>query len=163
MNPQVRVLLEIVDEAFAAKSWHGTNLKGSIRGLTIDAVTWRPQPRRHNIWEIVLHAAYWKYTVHRRLVGEQRGSFPLTGSNWFARPLLGVEPGKQWKSDVSLLVVTHGSLREAISQLSDRDLERPANGGQTRVGTLVRGIAAHDLYHAGQIQLLKRMYADRQS
>ena len=71
------VLLRILDEAFDQRSWHGTNLRGSIRGLTPDAAAWRPAPGRHNIWELVVHAAYWKYAVRRRLLGEKRGSFPL--------------------------------------------------------------------------------------
>ena len=161
MDQSVDLLLRMIDEAFDGKSWHGTNLKGSIRGLTAQEIAWRPQPQRHNIWEIVLHATYWKYTVRRRLLGEKRGSFPLAGSNWFERPCVGVDHRSQWKSDVSLLVSTHLSLRNAIAQLSSKDLATPAGGGQTLVVSLVTGIAAHDLYHAGQIQLLKRLYADR--
>src|SRR6185503_12219164 len=79
-------LLAIVDQAYDRPSWHGTNLKGSIRRVTATIAAWRPGPNRHNIWEIVVHAAYWKYAVRRRLTGEARGSFPLKGSNWFRRP-----------------------------------------------------------------------------
>jgi hypothetical protein len=161
MDTSIKLLLRIIDEAFDGKSWHGTNLKGSIRGLTTREVAWRPQPQRHNIWENVLHAAYWKYTVRRRLLGEKRGSFPLAGSNWFERPIAGADAEGQWKSDVALLVSTHATLRTAIGQLSARKLTKPVGGSETLVVSLVTGIAAHDLYHAGQIQLLKRLYADR--
>ena len=56
-----------------------------ICGLEIQAA-WRPAARRHNIWELVVHAAYWKYSAWRRLTGQPRGSFPFKGSNWFERP-----------------------------------------------------------------------------
>src|SRR5688572_1434902 len=85
-DPQVSLLLDLIDQAFDHRAWHGTNLRGSIRGLRVDDVTWRPAPGRHNIWEVVVHAAYWKYIVRRRILSEARGSFPLQGSNWFIRP-----------------------------------------------------------------------------
>lgn len=157
------ILLRMVDEAFDHKSWHGTNLRGAIRGLTLSEAAWRPKARRHNIWEIVVHAAYWKYTVRRRLLGEKRGSFPLNGSNWFERPTVGAAPGALWKSDVDLLVAMHEGLREAVVPLTVGDLAQVPAGGTVTTLSLLTGIAAHDLYHAGQIQLLKRLQADRSS
>ena len=157
------ILLRMIDEAFDHKSWHGTNLRGAIRGLTLSEVAWRPEGRRHNIWEIVVHAAYWKYTVRRRLLGEKRGSFPLNGSNWFERPAVGAAPGALWTSDVDLLVAMHGRLREAVARLTAGDLAQVSVGGTATTLSLLTGIAAHDLYHAGQIQLLKRLQADRSS
>jgi len=163
MDKSIELLLRLIDEAFNRKSWHGTNLRGSIRGLCARDVVWRPQPRHHNIWEIVLHAAYWKYTVHRRLLGGKRGSFPLKGSNWFERPIADTIDESQWKSDVVLLVTTHASLRNAVAQLMPKELSKPAHGGTTTVLSLVTGIAAHDFYHAGQIQLLKHQHSDHES
>jgi uncharacterized damage-inducible protein DinB len=160
MDTSIELLLRLIDEAFDCKSWHGTNLRGSIRGLSALEVVWRPQPQRHNIWEIVLHAAYWKYTVRRRLLHEKRGSFPLKGSNWFERPIKGAFDEEHWKSDVALLVSTHTSLRDAVAHLTPKDLTKAANNGTTTVRSLVTGIAAHDFYHAGQIQLLKRQHSD---
>ena len=62
----VQQLLAIIDQAYNRKSWHGTNLRGSIRGLTAAEAAWRPARDRHNVWEVVVHAAYWKYAVTRR-------------------------------------------------------------------------------------------------
>ncbi|HEX6433553.1 MAG TPA: hypothetical protein VFZ87_04905, partial [Gemmatimonadales bacterium] len=62
-NPVVAMLLEITDQAFDRKSWHGTTLRGALRGLMPEEALWRPGPERHNIWELTLHAAYWKYAV----------------------------------------------------------------------------------------------------
>ena len=104
-------LLSILDQAYDHRSWHGTNLRDSIRRVSPRQAAWRPASGRHNIWEIVVHAAYWKYAVWRRLARKPRGAFPLKGSNWFRRPHF----------------------------------------------ALLSGVAAHDLYHAGQIQLLKKL------
>lgn len=152
---EVTLLLRLIDEAFDKKSWHGPNLRGSIRGLGLDELQWRPAAGRHNIWEIVVHAAYWKYVVRRRLLGEKRGSFALKGSNWFPRPLQATLAA--WQEDVALLEDAHAHLREAIARFNAEDLTRKPPGAKTSNLTLLTGVAAHDIYHAGQIQLLKRL------
>ncbi len=155
MDPQVRLLLRIIDQAFEQKAWHGPNLRGSLRGVSARDAARRPAAGRHSIREIVVHAAYWKYAVTRRLTGGARGAFPLPGSNWFVRPARDGERG--WSGDVRLLMQQHHALRKAIAGLSDKDLGRKSKAGTYDCATLVYGIASHDLYHAGQIQLLKRL------
>jgi DinB superfamily len=154
-TPEIAQLLAILDRAYDRRSWHGTNLRGSIRGLTARQAVWRPARGRHNVWEIVVHAAYWKYIVRRRLAGEPRGSFPLKGSNWFERS--DGSDNKAWKDDVALLDGTHRALRSAVEGIHPAELhDAPANSTVSNF-ELIAGIAAHDLYHAGQIQMLKRL------
>jgi uncharacterized damage-inducible protein DinB len=151
----VSELLFLIDTAYNRVSWHGTNLRGSIRGVSPRQAAWRPGRGRHNIWELVVHAAYWKYVAWRRLTSSTRGSFPLDGSNWFVRPQQ-TSP-QAWRADVALLERMHGTLRAAVADLDARDLDRQPLKGKTTRRALVTGVAAHDLYHAGQIQLLKRL------
>ncbi len=157
---ETAILVQLLDEAFSRKSWHGANLRGSLRGLTATQAGWRPGPRRHSIAEIVVHAAYWKYTVRRRLRNEQRGSFRLKGSNWFVLP----EPLTEdaWREHVALLIDEHALLREAVAAVLGDQLERPVAGSRTTRGTLIRGIILHDIYHTGQIQLIKALFKSRQ-
>jgi hypothetical protein len=145
-------LLALLDEAFDKKSWHGPNLRASIRGVTAHQAAWRPAPGRHNIWELVLHAAYWKYVVRRRLSGEKRGSFVLKGSNFFDRPVELSEAA--WTADIGVLAGEHRRLRQFLTELPAR------RWNDAKVLHVVRGIAAHDLYHAGQIRLLRRLCPD---
>jgi hypothetical protein len=154
---EVQRLLSFLDQAFDHRSWHGTNLRGSIRRVSAEQAAWRPGPGRHNIREIVVHAAYWKHAVWRQLTGHRRGSFPLKGSNWFSRPHDPDE--KTWRADVALLDEMHRSLRDVAAGLSARTLARMPEGSTYTRGALLSGIAAHDLYHAGQIQLLKKLLA----
>ncbi|HUP47100.1 MAG TPA: DinB family protein, partial [Thermoanaerobaculia bacterium] len=79
MTTALDIILAALDEAYERKSWHGTNLRGSLRGMTPQEAVWRPAPGRHNAWELAVHAAYWKYAVRRRLRGDKRGTFPLKG------------------------------------------------------------------------------------
>lgn len=150
----MRVLIENLEQAYHRRSWHGPNLKGSIRGLTANQAAWKPSRDRKSIWEITLHAAYWKYVVRRRLLGEKRGSFPLTGSNWFPLPAL---TEKAWRDAATLLDAQHTALREAIVGIPASELSATRGGRSVTVLDLILGVANHDVYHAGQIQLLKRM------
>jgi uncharacterized damage-inducible protein DinB len=155
MNAELALLLRGIDEAFDRKSWHGTNLRGSLRGMSAAEAGWRVAPGRHSIQEIVLHCAYWKYAARRRILGEKRGKFPLKGSNWFKRP--GGNDPLAWREVVRLLHLEHAHLRQAVTRMGAR---RPSNrlpGSSVTLEHLLRGIAAHDLYHAGQIQLIKRL------
>jgi hypothetical protein len=137
--------ISALDEAYDRKSWHGTNLRGALRGLTAERAVARPAPGRNNIWELALHCAYWKYVVWRKLSGAKRGSFPLKGSNFWVR-----EGGDQrlWAAELRLLGEMHSALRGVVERLDRMDSKQEF---------LVRGAAAHDLYHAGQIQLIKRL------
>jgi hypothetical protein len=154
----IDLLLRLLDQAFETKSWHGPNLRGALRGVSPAVAAWRPAEGRRCIWEIVIHAAYWKYIVRRRLLGEKKGSFPLKGSNWFARPV--VCSAKVWEADLALLVQTHGTLWSAVAELTPADLDTVPAGSKVSNLDMIAGVAAHDVYHAGQIQLLKRLAGD---
>jgi hypothetical protein len=153
----IQILLDVIDQAFDHQSWHGPNLRGSIRGVTHRQAIWRPHPQRHSIWEHVLHAAYWKYTVRRRILGEKRGSFPIKGSNWFTPQEV---TAAAWRDDVKLLVDMHASMRAAIAGVPPAQLRKRLPGAKVTYFLLISGIAAHDVYHAGQIQLLKRLQTE---
>src|SRR5713226_2424239 len=145
-----QVVLALLDEAYEKKTWHGPNLKQSIKGVSLKQAAWRPAPGRHNIWEVMLHAAYWKYAVRRRIEGRKRGSFVLEGSNFFLRP----EPGKlneaAWKADKKLLEQEQRALRVTMTKAL-----RTALGAKEL--RQLYGVAFHDVYHAGQIRLLRRL------
>jgi hypothetical protein len=159
-RPEVVWLLRALDQAYDAPSWHGTNLRGSLRRVSAAEAAFRPGPERHNVWELALHCAYWKYAVRRRLAGEKRGSFPLAGSNFFLRPE-GRPSEAEWKRDVALLDDCHRRLRATVAALPPARLDEVTRGARVANRDVVLGIAAHDLYHAGQIQLLKRLARER--
>ncbi len=155
LDSRIALLIEILDQAFEKQAWHGTNLRGSIRGLLVKQLLWRPSLKRHNIWENILHTAYWKYAVHRRLTGGEKGSFPRSPSDW---PRIPDRPdSKAWKLDLALLTDQHKLLRQAIIDFPPSKLYSTLPKSKVKYIHLIYGISSHDLYHAGQIQLLKRM------
>ena len=146
----VQIVRALLEEGYERKTWHGPNLKQSIKGVSAKQAAWRPGPGRHNIWELTLHAAYWKYAVRRRLEGGKRGSFALEGSNFFPRPEKGKLNDAAWKADKALLEREHRAMLAAIRKTLGT---RPPG----KVLRMLYGIAFHDVYHAGQIRLLRRL------
>jgi len=152
-SPEMRLLTDLLAESFQSKAWHGSNLRGSLRGLTARQASRRPGSRRHSIWEIAVHCAYWKYIVLRRITGEKKGSFYLKGSNWLS---VG-KTRQEWKKDVSMLRTYHERLIKAVRSMKSSDLHKTPKGSTVSTAAILRGIASHDVYHAGQIQLIKRL------
>ncbi len=146
------LLLDLIDEAYDHPAWHGPSLCDALRGVTATKANWRPAAGRHSIREITIHAAYWKHAVRRRLLGGAPWAFPLTGANWFDADL-----HRTWKADVRLLANEHRELRAVIARYPASALEKKIDKKGHTAAFSIRGIAAHDLYHAGQIQLLKKM------
>lgn len=150
------LLAHQLDLAFNTRSWHGPNLLGSLRGVTPEEAVWRPQPDRHNINELVLHAAYWKYRVCRLITDNGVPAFELDGSDFFARP---VKPSKaEFAADIDLLRLWHTRLRACVVAVPARRLSATSGSHTFTIADVISGAAAHDLYHAGQIRLLRRMY-----
>jgi uncharacterized damage-inducible protein DinB len=156
-NAEIALLVAILEDGYGHKAWHGPNLRGSIRRLSPEQASWRPNPKRRSIAEIVVHATYWKYAVRRRLRDDKRGSFPIHGSNWFAVP--SPLTTRNWRQFITLLEDEHRALRQAVAGFPPERLHQLPKGGKITYATLIYGVAAHDVYHAGQIQLLKRLQA----
>jgi hypothetical protein len=147
------LLLRIFDQAFTAPAWHGTPLWGTLRGVTPREALRRPAPGRHAIWELVLHTAYWKYVVRRRLTRDESLVFPRDGSNWIAPPAR--PDARSWKADLRLLREQHRLLRAVIARFAASRLRQRGWKSRWTNEQHIYGIASHDLYHAGQIQLIK--------
>ena len=144
------LILALLDESYSKKTWHGPNLRQSLKGVTVEQAAWRPASGRHNIWELTLHAAYWKYAVRRRLEGAKRVSFVLKGSNFFPRPEEGKATEAAWRADQRLLEKEHRAMVETIGKVLE------SSKASKKLGMLY-GVALHDVYHAGQIRLLRRL------
>ncbi|MEX2540693.1 MAG: DinB family protein [Trueperaceae bacterium] len=137
-----------------ARSWHGgPTVLGALRGVTPEAASWKPYPDRHSIWELALHVAYWNYRVLARISEEL--DFPRSPSDWPAVP----EPAdaSAWQEDRRFVKEWHDRLVAGLESLDDHRLDEKAGNTETYVADIVTGVLLHDTYHAGQIQLMKRL------
>lgn len=160
MNGEIDLLLSFLDQAFDRPAWHGPNLVASVRGLKAREASWRPAEGRNSIWQIVLHCAFWKHFVRRRLGDAPHDRFPHPGHDWPSLPE--TLDDKSWRASVRLLKDEHRRLREAVVALSLKELHGVPAGHKRKRIEHVRGIAMHDVYHAGQIRLMRRLLAEAQ-
>ena len=141
-------MTKLLDLAFDKQSWHGANLMSAIRGVHARQAR-RSISGRKTIWEQVLHAAYWKNVVITKISGQS--AWERKGSNWVKMPPPGNQ--KQWKEDVEMIRRLQRRLREVVAKRGGKLSEKEF--------WLVQGAAFHDIYHAGQIKLLRRMMKSR--
>jgi len=146
-------LLDQLESVYHGKAWHGPTLRGSLRGLKAQEAGGTLAKSGHSIADIALHCAYWKYSVRRRLQNSKRGAFAWNGSNWFKlpRPLTEV----LWSKILHTLDEEHEALRLAVESFPESQLGRIRLGSKYSYYQLIQGIAAHDVFHAGQVRLLK--------
>jgi hypothetical protein len=146
MDSQLQLLLDVLDAGFNKPSWHGPNLANSFRGLDPKTAA-RQVHGRKSVWQQVLHAAYWKQRVLNKVIGTQK--FPRAGSNWPKLPK--TITTRAWKEDQQLLHDIHRQLRAAVASLDMKS-------ASPKLKHMIYGAAAHDVYHAGQIKLLRRLF-----
>ncbi len=122
--------------------------------MTPDEAAGKPLADAHSIWEITLHILAWKRFARRGLEGEPLPRDPSPEEDW---PLVPGGTGDEaWAATVAELETEQGRLEDLVSRLSDERLDAPAPGRRYTIYVLLHGIIQHDLYHAGQIALLKK-------
>ena len=145
-----RVLSRILEEGYGPGAWHGADLKAALADVSEDLAFWRPSPQRHNIAEIALHHAYYARQVRGRLTGREPGPFVLAGEDWF--PLNDGAP-MSWSAIVETVEREQHGLADALRSGSTLKADDRIE--------LVLGITCHAVYHAGQVQLLKKLADER--
>ena len=153
-------LVNALTEAFEGPAWHGPTLRSSIRGMSVEEALWRPGKGRNCIWELALHAAYGKYLVASRLEPDVERAFGrrLAKVGWPRLPKPANETA--WRADQILLAEWHGALIEVVSRMTRERLRAKRLQSRFTLGQEVHGLALHDVYHAGQVRLVRRLYAD---
>jgi len=155
---EIARIKEQMQRAFKAEAWCGSSLQEALDGVTAKRAAARPVASAHSIWEIVLHVAAWKGAISQRLTG-QHVALPDEG-DW---PAVAEMSPAAWQETLRLLEERHAQLQSVTESLTDaqlddflgREQDRMTGGSVTHYVTL-HGILQHDLYHAGQIAILKK-------
>jgi hypothetical protein len=142
-----RVLARVLEEGYGPGAWHGADLKAALAEVPAALAFWRPAPGRHNIAEITLHHAYCVRSVRGQLSGTPAETFVLPGEDWFE---LDDESRLAWSA-----------IRDTVDEEQSRlaRIVGDAGGDTAERFDLVLGVTCHAVYHAGQVQLLKRLHA----
>jgi uncharacterized damage-inducible protein DinB len=144
-------LVDQIRRAFEGDAWHGPSVQELLKEIPAERAAAHPLPGRHSIWELVLHMTAWKDVVIRRLAGDPIDKLPPE-QDW---PAIGDRSPQAWAKAKEQLQQTHRRLIEAASLLSDAQITGLVPGKPYTAYYLLHGIVQHDLYHAGQIALLR--------
>lgn len=145
-------IIDQLERSFEGDAWHGSSLSEILCCITVEQAASRPIPDAHSIWEIVLHTSVWQRTVRQRLQGTPIVSLP-DHEDW--PPVDDTSPGA-WSAAVAELRSEYEKLREEAEKWRGRDLEERTEGQRYTVYEMLHGVIQHNLYHAGQIALLKK-------
>jgi len=138
--------------AYEGGAWHGPAVREVLAGVTAAQAARRPLSDAHTIWEIVLHIATWESVVRRRLEGEEIGELSPE-QDW--RPVRETSDAA-WKNALADLEKNNRQLRDVIARVPESRLSETVPVKGYSVYTMLHGVIQHDLYHAGQMALLKK-------
>lgn len=150
MNEIERIELQL-KLAFEGGAWHGPGVLETLEGVTAKQAAAHPVGGAHSIWELVLHIAAWEGACRRRLAGD-RAELSTT-EDW---PPVSDTTEAAWALTKAALIEGHGKLRESIAFLAEARLDAPILQNMPSVYVTIHGVIQHDLYHAGQIAILKK-------
>jgi uncharacterized damage-inducible protein DinB len=149
MKTDIERVGEQLTQVQEGEAWHGPSVREVLAG--VDAVNAAARPLRgaHSIWEIVHHVRVTEEGVRAQLTGERAPEEP----EW---PSLIDTGDAAWRAAVARLEGTQRALREAVRRLPEERLHEPVPGKSHSYWHELLGLMHHDVYHAGQIALLKR-------
>jgi uncharacterized damage-inducible protein DinB len=148
----VEFLADQLRRAYEGEAWHGPSLREVLAGVTAEMASAKPIPDAHNIWELVMHTGAWINAVRRRLAGDPAELSPQ--EDW---PPIDGGSEAAWQQTLAALDEEQKQLRAAISSLPEAGLKSGVAGAKYSVRFMLEGVIQHNLYHAGQIALLKKM------
>lgn len=155
MSTELERIEDQLKRAFEGGAWHGPSVLEVLKDVTASQATARPLPGAHNIWDLVLHIAAWEDACRRRLEGDRA---ELSDSeDW--RAITDTDEAA-WERVKALLIDGHRRLRAAIAVTDESRVNEPILPGMPSVYVTLHGVIQHDLYHAGQIAILKKALSE---
>lgn len=150
---EIQRIDEQLRRAFEGPAWHGPSLHELLADVTAEHAAAKPLTSAHSIWELVLHVAATKNLVRRRLAGERAELSPE--DDW---PAVRGTSEAAWQESLASLKRAQTELRQTMAHVVDSGLEGMVPGKDHPVYVMLHGLIQHDLYHAGQIALLKNAW-----
>jgi uncharacterized damage-inducible protein DinB len=151
--PETSRILDQLHRAYEGPAWHGPALREVLAGVTWQTAVQRPIPGAHTVWELVLHLTVWIAVPTQRIAGAEMPTLP-PDQDWPAAPAPS-EAG--WQQALDQLAQAQRNLESEVRQLTDDRLREKVLGDVPySIYTMLHGVVQHNLYHAGQIALLKK-------
>ena len=143
---ETKRILHLLVQSFDGHAWHGPTVMEALAGMNSDTASARIGTDTHSIHELVLHIAAWRNFVEKKLTGIE---FEMTEELNFPKP-------GSWDSAISSLRKSQSGLVNALVSFPESRLGDLVPGRNYDFYTLLHGIIQHDIYHAGQIMIIKK-------
>lgn len=150
MDERARIV-DLMRRAAEGDAWHGPSLREVLAGIDAGRAATRSVPGAHTVWELVQHVGVWREVVRRRLAGEWPEPTPAEDF-----PSAHDPSEERWAAAIAEMEAAGLELRAAVEALPPERVAEPIRPGDLPVYVVLHGVVQHDLYHAGQIALLKR-------
>ena len=147
-------LADQIRRAFDGDAWHGDSVVEILQGVNAAVAAAHPIKNAHSIWELLLHIAAWDGAALTRIGGT---AIHLVGDQNF--PPIKDTSEAAWRTAIEQAKRTHGDLVQAVAAFPDSRLQEQVPGKTQSYYNffyLFSGVVQHELYHAGQIALLKK-------
>ncbi|MCU1266988.1 MAG: DinB family protein [Acidobacteria bacterium] len=151
MGSEAKRIQEQLERSFTGTAWHGPSVMELLADVDAAKAATHSIEGVHSIWELALHIAAWNKGAARRLSGDRA---ELSDEENF--PAVNDIGDEDWRRTLELLRSYHRELHDAIGDLDDARLDQPILEGMSSVYVTLHGVVQHNLYHAGQIALLKK-------
>jgi uncharacterized damage-inducible protein DinB len=151
---EINRILDQMDRAFSGEAWHGPDLTQLLNGISAEDASKHPVPGAHSIWEIVNHIAAWNTIVQHKSKGE-----PIEVTAEMDWPPVWDASETTWKRSLENLGESRTRLRNYVKSVRDDQLDEKVQRENYSQYVLLQGLVQHDLYHAGQIAVLKKALA----
>jgi hypothetical protein len=146
---EVKLLRDQIKTTYQGDSWHGPSVLKTLDGVDLKQAKSRPMPDRHTIWELVDHTAFWLEVSTEAAKGNYQE--PDLEGNW---PKMG-ETEDDWNRSLNRLEIAINSLQNALAPLTNNDMKKIIPCTDYNLRQMLHGALHHNLYHAGQIAILK--------
>jgi hypothetical protein len=148
---EVNRIIDQMDRAMNGEAWHGPHLEELLKGVSAQQAAAHPVEGAHSIWELVNHIAAWNAILAQRAAGTAVAVTPE--QDW---PAVTDTSAENWKRSLDKMREARARLRGVVEKLKDSQLEGIVPGKDHSVYVMLHGGVQHDLYHAGQIAVLKK-------
>ena len=151
INPVGRILARYDEVLYSSSPWHGDAMWSILGGISAELAAARPLPDAHTVWQIVMHMTFWEEVATKRLAGERAGL--IEERNFPPLPAITEE---NWRKTLDEFRSSNARFREALAKLDPAKLDELSAAGKRTYYDEAHGIIEHNVYHAGQIAMLKK-------
>ena len=146
-------ILDQLNRAYGGQAWHGPALRELLEDVTEDEAMAHPIADVHSTIEIVAHLRATMDMVSTRLAGNPKEL--TTEEDWSD------VTRTSWAAALEELDHAESRVCDAVARLTPEDLDKIVVGKDYTTYVMVHGVVQHNLYHAGQIAMLKKACRSR--